>query len=251
MSKKNFAPKSLKDQVIVITGATNGIGLACAKLAANRGAKVVMSSRNQKRLNQCVQEIMADGGIAVGVTADASLSVDLELIKEAALSRFGEINTWVNNAVSSVQGYLHQTSLDEERALFDINFWGTRMGSSLAVEVMKIHGGVLINLGSEVSVAPPPLLGMYNASKQAIAAFTEVLRSELRDQNIPIEVCLIRPTAIETDPTLAAEAILKCAEHPQRDVFVGGPAKLSAIVDTFFPKLKDIYAESQMKHLKD
>lgn len=121
-------------------------------------------------------------------------------------------------------------------------------------------------------MAAQPLLGIYSATKHAVKAVTDALRSELRDRNIPIEVTLIRPTAIDTpfaehakndlnagepslpspmySPDVAAEAILKNAENPQRDVYVGGPAKLSAIIDTFFPQVKDMVSETRMKEMK-
>lgn len=273
MTKNIFTPKAINQQTIVITGATSGIGLATARLACEQGARVVMSSRHAEQLDECVRELEAQGAQVIGIEADVSKSEDLRNLCKQAILKFGQIDTWINNAGTSIFGYLQAADQSEERKLFETNFWGVRMGSALAVEAMaKSGGGTLINLGSEVSVAPQPLLGMYSASKHAVKAFTEALRSELRDQNIPVEVCLIRPTAIDTpfpdhganrlmdgepslpkilyDPKIAAQAIIKCAQFPQRDVYVGGPARLSAILDTFFPKLKDIYAESQMKQLK-
>jgi short-subunit dehydrogenase len=110
-----------------------------------------------------------------------------------------------------------------------------------------------------VTVASQPLYGIYSASKLAVGAITEAFRSELRDRGIPIEVSLIRPTAIDLpqaveqyySPDVCAEAILKCAENPQRDIFVGGPAKLSAIIETFFPHVKDMVTETKMKEMKN
>lgn len=272
MSKSSFTPKPLQDQTIVITGASSGIGLATARMAAKKGARVVLSSRNGDELNNCVDEINREGGNAIAVVADVSVGEDLRLLKDEALAAFGSIDTWINNAGTSLYGYLMDTDIEEERKLMETNFWGARMGCAVALEAMREKGGTIINLGSEVSVAAQPLLGMYSASKHALKAFTEAFRSELRDREIPIEVSLVRPTAINTpfaqhganrlpegepslpspqySPDVAAEAILKCAEKPQRDVYVGGPAKLSAILDTFFPKVKDMVAETRMKELK-
>jgi short-subunit dehydrogenase len=273
MSKSRiFTPKPIDQQTIVITGASSGIGLATAKLAAQKGARVVLASRNSEALNNCVDEINRDGGNALAVVADVSVWEDIVRLKDEAIKAFGFIDTWVNNAGTSIFGYLMDTDFSEERKLFETNFWGARMGCAAALEAMKEKGGVIINLGSEVSVASQPLLGMYSASKHALKAFTEAFRSELKDRNIPIAVTLIRPTAINTPfaehganrlpegepslpapqypPELAAEAIIKCCEKPQRDVYVGGPAKLSAIMDTFFPSVKDLVAETRMKELK-
>jgi short-subunit dehydrogenase len=267
-----FKPKSLKDQTIVITGASSGIGLATARMAAEKGAKVVLAAREIDELNHIVKSINSTGGNALAVETDVSKLDDLVKLGEESIKKYGRIDTWINNAGTSIYGYLLDADFEEEKKLFETNFWGARWGSQIAVNFMKENGGVLINLGSEVSVAAQPLLGMYSASKHALKAFTEALRSELRDKQFPIEVCLVRPTAIDTPfadhganrldagepslpsplyhPDVAASAILKCAENPQRDVYVGGPARLSAILDTFFPTVKDMMAESRMKELK-
>ena len=270
MSKTRMKP--ISEQVIVLTGASSGIGLATAKMAAERGAKVVLSSRNEEELKGITEMIRQKSGEAIFVTADVAKYDDLIRLRDEAIRTYGRVDTWVNNAGTSLYGYLMDTPLEDERKLFETNFWGTRMGCQVAVECMKQSGGTIINLGSEVSVAAQPLLGVYSASKHAVKAITEALRSELRDRNIPIEVTLIRPTAIDTlfaehaknhlnegepslpsqlySPEVCAEAILKTAENPQRDVYVGGPAKLSAIIDTFFPQVKDMVAETRMKEMK-
>ncbi len=270
MSKSRMKP--VAEQVMVLTGASSGIGLATAKMAAERGAKVVLCSRNEDELRAATEDIRQKGGEAVFVVGDVAIYEDLLRLKDEAIKKYGRIDTWINNAGTSLFGYLMDTSIEDERKLFETNFWGTRMGCQIAVESMRETGGTIINLGSEVSVAAQPLLGIYSASKHAVKAITDALRSELRDQNIPIEVCLIRPTAIDTpfaehaknnldegqpslpsplySPDVCAEAILKSAENPQRDVYVGGPAKLSAIIDTFFPQVKDMVAETRMKDLK-
>jgi short-subunit dehydrogenase len=264
--------KPVSDQVIVLTGATSGIGLATARMAAERGAKLVVSSRNEDELRALTEDIRQKGGEAIFVVVDVSKYEDLLKLKDEAIKAYGRIDTWINNAGTSLFGYLMDTTIEDERKIFETNFWGTRLGCQIAVDCMKETGGTIINLGSEVSVAAQPLLGIYSASKHAVKAFTDALRSELRDQHIPIEVSLVRPTAIDTpfaehgknnlregepslpaplySPDVAAEAILKTAENPQRDVYVGGPAKLSAIIDTFFPQVKDMVAETRMKELK-
>jgi short-subunit dehydrogenase len=259
MSKKVFKPKKIEDQVIMITGASSGIGLAAAQEATDHGASVILFSRDCKELKTVAEEINAKAlGKAISVYGDVRNVEDLIKARDMALAEYGHIDTWINNAATSISGYLMDSDIREERKVFETNFWGTRLGCHLAVDVMKKEGGVIINLGSETSVASAPLLGIYTATKHAIKALTDALRSEIRDRELPIEVCLVRPIDIDTtfssqpvsSARLAAEAIIKCATSPQRDVYVGGPARLSVILDTFLPKVKDIYAESMMKNFK-
>lgn len=242
MTKKTFSPKDIKDQVIVLTESLGDLGTAIAREASEKGASLVLCSQDKDELRKLSKELKN----SIYVSVDVRNYNDLIRVKDEAMKHFGRIDTWVNNAGTSLQGYLIDSDIENEREVFEINFWGTRQGSQVAVESMKKQGGVIINLGSEISVASQPLLGIYSASKNAVRAITEALRSELRDQDIPIEICLLRPQ----DSKMTAEAIVKCASMPQRDIYVGGPARLSAILDTFFPKVKDIYAESMIKNLR-
>lgn len=272
MAHSSFRPLPIEKQTIVITGASSGIGWATAKLAASKGANVVIAASSGEELQKCADAMEGKGWRVLPVTVDVSQMEDLSRLRDEALAAFGQINTWINNAGLALYGHLMDGDLAEERKIFEINFWGTLMGSRIAVEEMAEKGGTLINIGCEASTASRPFLGIYSASKQAVRGLTDALRIELKDRNVPVEVCLIMPTAIEVpfiehttdrltqgapvlpslvdDPDVAARAILKCAVSPQRDVYVGGPARLSAILDTFFPKVKDIVAESRMKELR-
>lgn len=261
---KTMKPKNLQDQVIVITGATSGIGLSTAKMAAAQKAKVVMNGRNSKELRKCAAELRENGGEVVTQTGDISTQEDLKKIRDKALEAYARIDTWVNNAGVAIYGSLLDYDLEEEKKLFDINFWGTRMASTLAVEELGKQGGVLINVGSELSEMAPPVLGIYAASKHAVKAFTDSLRVEIKERNLPVHVCLIRPTSIATPmplhgasrlpegepslpsplyhPDVVASMILRCAVNPKRDVFVGAQARLSSISNTLFPEITDVIA---------
>src|SRR4051812_14263999 len=160
-----FTPKKLKDQVVVITGASSGIGLATARMAARRGARVVMAARNEEDLKNAAEEVRVNGGRVLAVPTDVSDEAAVSRLGEAALLEFGTIDTWVNNAGLSIYGKLTEVPLADKRRLFDINFWGVVHGSRTAVRMMKHRGGVLINIGSEVSDVAIPLQGMYSASK--------------------------------------------------------------------------------------
>ncbi len=264
----SFHPKKLEEQTIVITGASSGIGLATAKMAAKRGAQVVLSSRNTEDLEDIVRGIREKGGKAIAVAADVSDFAEVEQIVEAVNREFGAIDGWINNAGTSIYGKLMDVPLPEEKKLFDVNFWGVRNGSRIAIQAMRDQGGVLINLGSEVSAASIPLQGIYAASKHAVKAYTDALRMELAKDEIPIAVSLIRPTAIDTpfpehavnrlaegapslpspmyDPDVVAEAILRCLEKPQRDVFVGASSKFIELFSTLFPQWCDAFMEKSL-----
>ena len=171
--------KKLKDQVIVITGGSSGIGLATARMAARRGARVVLAARNQEDLRDVVNEIISNGGRAVAVVADVASPDAVDRIGEKALLEFGVIDTWVNNAGLSIYGKLADVPLLDKRRLFDINFWGVVHGCSTAISLMKDRGGVLINIGSEVSDLAIPLLGIYSASYHGVKGYTDALRMEV------------------------------------------------------------------------
>jgi NADP-dependent 3-hydroxy acid dehydrogenase YdfG len=143
--------KPISEQVIVITGASSGIGLATALMAAKRGAKVVLAARSDETLADIVKKIQDDGGIAFAVCADVTVRADLEQIASQAISTFGRIDTWVNNAGVAIYGKLEDVPEADSRKLFDINFWGVVNGSLIALPYVKQSKGALINLGSEVS----------------------------------------------------------------------------------------------------
>ena len=252
--------KPLADQTIVITGASSGIGLATARAAAARGARVVLAARSEGALGQLAEEIAAKGGRAHVVVADVGQSEDVARIAEAAIGAFGGFDTWVNNAGIGMYGRLDEVSVEDMRRLFETNFWGEVYGSLEALKLLKARGGALINVGSEVSERAVPLQGMYSASKHAVKGFTDALRMEIEDEGAPVSVTLVKPGQIDTPftvnaknyldsephhvppvyaPGTVAEAILKAAETPVRDVFVGGGAKAVAELAHFAPGLTD------------
>src|SRR5687767_4860134 len=171
--------KSIDEQVMVITGASSGIGLCTAQSAATAGAKLVLMARSEEALRDIVGQINASGGQAIHVVGDVSNRADMERVAMEAISRFGRIDTWVNNAGLAIYGRLHESSDEDNRRLFDVNFWGVVYGSLVALPYLKQSGGALINVGSEVSEAAAPLLGMYVASKHAVKGFTDCLRIEV------------------------------------------------------------------------
>jgi short-subunit dehydrogenase len=250
MLQRKFKTRRLREQTLVMTDASSEMGELIALQAAEKGANIVLASGNSEKLELLRDEVTKNGGNAIVVPVDVTHAEDLLHLKKRALDKFGRIDTWINNARSSFTGYLLESDIEDERKIFDKNFWSTRIASTIAIGAMKDEGGVIINLGPEISVSSLPLHGIYSASKHAIKVFTDTLRGELKNEGIPIEVSLVHP--MTTDSSFAtAEAIVKCAENPQRDIYVGGPARLTAILDTFFPQVSDLMAESRMKELKN
>lgn len=259
--------KKVSQQTIVITGASSGIGLTTARMAAEQGAKLVLIARNEDALRELADEINQSGGKAVFLAADVADEHSLREAATLAMREFGGFDTWVNNAGVSIYGRIADVPTDDFRRLFDTNFWGVVNGSRVALEHLKNKGGAIINVGSEVSDAPIPLQGIYSASKHAVKGFTDALRMEVEGDGFPVSVTLIKPTAIHTPyaensknylpyepqlpppvyaPDLVAEAILHCAENQVRDFYVGGMAKAHASMAQNAPRLYEKMNESMI-----
>jgi short-subunit dehydrogenase len=252
--------KNLGEQVIVITGASSGIGRATAKMAAKAGARLVLAARSETALDELVEEIIASGGEAIAVVADVGQEKDVDRIAATANSHFGGFDTWVNNAGVSIYGSLTEVPLEDQRRLFETNYWGVVYGSLVAAAHLSRNGGAIINVGSIVSDRAMPLQGAYSASKHAVKGFTDALRMELEHEEVPVSVTLIKPGAINTPytqhaknyldvepkfpppvyaPEVVAEAILHCAQNPVRDLFVGGSGKALATAEKYAPRVTD------------
>jgi short-subunit dehydrogenase len=266
-SRMNIKLKKLSDQVIVITGASSGIGLVTARMAAKRGARLILNARNAEALQRVCDEINETGGAAIPVAGDVGRFDDVHKIADEAIRQFGGFDTWVNNAGVSIYGRMLDQSLEDQRRLFDTNYWGVVHGSIVACAHLRNEGGALINVGSVLSDVAIPIQGTYCATKHAVKGYTNALRLELDKEGAPISVTLIKPSTIDTPytqhaknlmlvepqnpapvyaPEPVAEAILHCAEHPERDVTVGGGGKMLAEAGHYAPRLTDKLLEAAM-----
>ena len=259
--------KKLRDQVIVITGASSGIGLTTAEMAAAKGARVVLSSRNEMDLRTAVARIRERGGRASYAVADVADDEALDRVAQHAVEEFGGLDTWVNNAGIGIYGKLWEMPLSDKHRLFEVNFWGVVHGCRTAVRHLRERGGAIINIGSVASDRAIPLLGIYGASKAAVKGYTDALRMELEHEGLPIAVSLVKPASINTPfteharnymdhepeyappvyaPEEVARAILKCAEKPMRDVFVGSAGRVLSTLEKIAPRTTDRYMEMTM-----
>lgn len=258
------ALKPLSQQVMVITGASSGIGLATARRAAAEGAKVVLAARNAEALDEAVVAIRNKGGQATSLPVDVADEGAADALAAKALEEFGAIDSWVNDAAVALYARLEEVTPAEHRQVFDVGYFGLVQGSMTAVRHMKERGGALINLGSVLSHRAIPLQGPYCAMKAAVMQFTDALRMELEEEGSPMSVTLIKPAGIDTpypeharnkmskparlpqplyDVELVAKAICFAAAHRRRQLVVGGGGLALTTLAPSFPRLSDLGME--------
>lgn len=257
-----IALKKLSQQTIVLTGGTSGIGLVTARMLAKRGAKLFLIARNEAALRTLRDEIRAGGGQAEYAVADVADKSALDAAAARAIEVFGGFDTWINDAGAFIYGRLDTVTLDDQRRLFDVTYWGTVHGSLIAAERLKRTGGAIINVGSVLGEIAIPYQGAYCASKFALKGFTEAFRREVEAERQPISITLIKPAAINTpftdharnrmdspgtrnpppayDPHLVATAIAHACERPVRDLTIGGAGGISMVLaNRIAPRVMD------------
>jgi short-subunit dehydrogenase len=250
--------KPLAEQVIVVTGASSGIGMATAQAAARAGADVVLVARNEPALQEVRRGIEAAGGRAHAVAADVGDPDQMAGVARAAVEQYGGFDTWVNDAGVGIYGELEKIAFADHERLFRTNYFGVVNGTLEAVKHFKARGaaGAVINVGSVLSDVGSPMLGAYAASKHAVKGFTESLRMELIRDKAPVSLTLIKPSSISTPfpehmknlteatpqvppmryaPEVVASAILHAATHPMRQMTVGFGARPMALATAAAP----------------
>lgn len=255
--------KPVEEQVVVIVGASSGIGRETARRFARRGAKLVLSARSATDLQSLVQEIREMGGRATTVIADVTDPREVAAIAERAVEAHGRIDTWIHLAAVGVWATFEQTTPEEFRQVIDVNLNGQAYGAMAALpHLRRAGGGALIHVSSVEARVSLPFQSAYAASKHGMDGFIRSLRLELEREGAPISVTQVLPSAINTpffdkartrlgvkpkpmgpiyDPCLVANVILYAAEHPARDIVVGGGGAAILLGQRLSPRLIDRY----------
>jgi NAD(P)-dependent dehydrogenase (short-subunit alcohol dehydrogenase family) len=238
--------KPVSDQVIVVTGASSGVGRAVARAAGKRGAKVVVAARGEDGLNAAVEEIERGGGEGLAVPTDVTDQGQNEELVRRALERLGRIDTYVANAIVTVYAEVENLEPDELRRVMDVNFFGVAYGFWAALPALKESRGTFLHVSSALAYRGIPLQAAYCSTKAAARAFLESARVELQKHGYGVDVSLVLPGAINTpqfdrdrqkigkqpqpvppiyQPEPYAEAVLHCAENPIRELPVSWGAQ--------------------------
>ena len=247
--------------VVVITGASAGVGRATARKFAKRGAHIGLIARGRDGLEAAKREVEELGGRAVIQIVDVSDAAKVEAAADAIEEQLGPIDVWVNNAMTSVFSPVSEMTPDDFRRVTEVTYLGYVWGTLAALKRMKPRDrGVVVQVGSALAYRGIPLQSAYCAAKHAIQGFTESLRCELLHEKCGVHICMVQMPALNTpqfdwvksrlpkraqpvppifQPEVAADAIIFAATHRRREIFVGGSTVKAIIADKFMPGILD------------
>lgn len=258
-----IAQRIPRSPVVVVTGASAGVGRATVRALARHGARIGLVARGIEGLEGAAQDVEALGGEPLVLPTDVADAEAVEWAAGEVENRFGPIDVWINNAMTSVFSPIHLMTADEIRRVTEVTYLGTVHGTLSALKRMRLRDqGVIVQVGSALAHRAIPLQAAYCAAKHAIEGFTESLRCELLHDASRVRVTMVQLPALNTpqhgwvksrlpreaqpvppiyQPEVAARAILWAIEHPRREVWVGSPTWIVLLGNKLFPGLGDWY----------
>jgi NADP-dependent 3-hydroxy acid dehydrogenase YdfG len=255
--------RPISEQVVVITGASSGVGRACVRAFGSKGAKVGLIARNEEALAVAAREVHEAGGEALALPLDVANSDAVEDAARAVEERWGRIDTWVNDAMVSVFSPAVEMKMEEFRRVTEVNYLGCVYGTMAALQRMRRQDeGTIVQVCSALAYRSIPLQSAYCASKAAMRAFSDSIRTELIHDDSKVRMSVLILPAVNTpqfnvvktrlprhpqpvppiyQPELIAEAVLYAAEHQVREMVIGGGALKAVVGQKFIPGLLDHY----------
>jgi NAD(P)-dependent dehydrogenase (short-subunit alcohol dehydrogenase family) len=250
-------------RVVVVTGASAGVGRAAAKAFAARGDRIGLLARGEEGLAAAAREVREAGGEALCIRTDVADFEAVEAAAERVERELGEIDVWVNDAMATVFAPFAEVEPAEYRRATEVTYLGCVWGTKAALRRMRSRDrGVIVQVGSALAFRGIPLQAPYCGAKHAIEGFSESLRAELLHDRSGVRVSLVHLPALNTpqfevgrtklprhpqpvppiyQPEVAAEAIVWISEHRRRQLYVGGPTVKTVLGNRIAPWLGDLY----------
>jgi short-subunit dehydrogenase len=272
LRKERVMQAKLSEAIVVITGASSGIGESTALRIASKGGTLVLAARRPEALENVARHCRELGGKAIVIPTDVTQEEEVKALAERALQSFGRIDVWINNAGVYMLSRFENTPADAFRRVMETNFFGYVNGARAVLPQFRRQGhGTLINVSSVLGKLGSPLTSAYASSKFAVTGFSECLRNEQRDMP-NIHVCTILPATIDTPlfqhaanytgreiqalPPVhrveeVAKAIVRCIRKPEDEVFVGLPMPVAALARMAPALTSRIMARQMRKHFKN
>ena len=250
-------------RVVVITGASAGVGRATAQAFAREGAHIGLIARGEERLEATRREVEERGGKALVISVYVADASAIESAAATIEQQLGPIDVWVNNAMTSVFSPVKEMTADEFKRVTEVTYLGFVNGTLAALKRMLPRDrGIIIQVGSALAYRGIPLQAAYCAAKHAIQGFCDSLRCELIHDKSRVQLCMIQMPALNTpqfnwvksrlrrkaqpvppiyQPEIAADAIVHASYHPRREMYVGLPSIAAIVANKFFPGMLDHY----------
>jgi NAD(P)-dependent dehydrogenase (short-subunit alcohol dehydrogenase family) len=252
-----------QDDVVVVTGASSGVGRAIAREFGREGARVALLARNGEALEHAASELSQVGGQAAVFPLDVADAAQVGAAADAVVRRWGRIDVWVNVAMVSVFAPVWQVTPEEYRRVTEVTYLGYVYGTQAALRQMRPRNrGLILQVGSALAYRSIPLQSAYCASKAAIRGFTDSLRCELIHERSRIRVCMLQLPAVNTpqfevvrsrlprrpqpvppiyQPEVVARAAVYAARHPSRELWIGLSTVKAIVGQRLIPALLDRY----------